>query len=91
MSPIRKVGPGEDLGWSWMFACSYFHATARVTKPTKAIFFYGTAMRQQCEDDHQFGYEMMKRVATAAIHSLNAFHQTIVQSPGAQIALRGNP
>ena len=81
MIPFRKIGPGEDLGWSWIFACSYFPATARVIKPTKAIFFYGTILRQQCEDDPQFGYEMMKLVATAAMNSLNAFQQNVEQSP----------
>lgn len=79
---IRKVGPGEELGWSWMFASSYFHATARVIKPTKAIFFYGTILRQQCEEDHQFGYEMMKRAAAATVQSLNAFQQNIVLGAG---------
>lgn len=82
MIPIRKAGPGEELGWSWMFTSSYFHATARVIKPTRAIFFYGTILRQQCEEDHQFGYEMMKRVAAATVQSLNAFQQKVVLDAG---------
>ena len=79
MIPFRKIGPEEDLGWSWIFAPSYFPATARVIKPTRAIFFYGTMLRQQCEEDPKFGYEMMKRVAVAATHTLNAFQQNIEQ------------
>jgi CRP-like cAMP-binding protein len=79
MIPIRKVGPGEALGWSWIFASSYFPTTARAIKPTKAIFFYGTILRQQCEDDQKFGYEMMKCLAAATIHCLNAFQQNIEQ------------
>ena len=80
--PIRTVGAGGDLGWSWMFDSSYFHAAARTMKPTKALFFYGTILRHQCEDDHQLGYEMMKRVAAATIHSLNAFQQNFAQGAG---------
>ena len=76
---FSKVGPGEDVGWPWIFASSYFPATARVIKPTRAIFFYGTILRQQCEEDHQFGYEMMKRVTATATHSLSAFQQNIEQ------------
>ncbi len=88
MIPIRMAGAGSDLGWSWMFDSSYFHVTARTINPTKTIFFYGTILRQQCEDDHQLGYEMMKRVAAATIHSLNAFQQNIVsqcKEPTAQM------
>lgn len=82
MVPIRKIGPGEELGWSWIFASSYFPVTARVIKPTKAIFFYGTILRQQCEDDQKFGYEMMKRVAGVTINGLNAVLQDIGQLSG---------
>jgi len=77
--PIRLAGPGEELGWSWLFDSSFFHASARVVKPAKAIFFYGTILRQQCQDDHQLGFEMMKRVAAATNHSLRALQQNIAQ------------
>jgi CRP/FNR family cyclic AMP-dependent transcriptional regulator len=70
--PIQMLGPGEDLGWSWLFPPYYFHGTAQAVGPVKTIFFYGTRLRQQCEEDHDLGYEIMKRVAEVAIGTLNA-------------------
>ena len=61
--PIQTLGPGEDLGWSWLFPPYLMHFAARALEPTRVILFYGTRLRQQCEEDHDFGYEIMKRVA----------------------------
>jgi len=69
--PIQMLGPGDDLGWSWLFPPYYFQGTAQAVEPVKTIFFYGTRLRQKCEEDHDLGYEIMKRVAQVAIHHLN--------------------
>jgi len=39
----------------------------------KAIFFYGTRLREQCEQDPAFGYELMKRTAEVVIKRLGFF------------------
>jgi CRP/FNR family transcriptional regulator, cyclic AMP receptor protein len=70
--PSQTLGPGEDLGWSWLFPPYYFLATARAVGPVRTIFFYGTRLRQQCEADHDLGYEIMKRIAQVAIQHLNS-------------------
>jgi CRP/FNR family cyclic AMP-dependent transcriptional regulator len=41
-------------------------------EPVTAIFFYGTRLREQCDQDHDFGFELMKRMARVAIHRLQA-------------------
>src|SRR5277367_4665333 len=48
------LGPGDGLGWSWLFPPHYAQFSMRAIEPTKTIFFYGTRLRQQCEDDHDF-------------------------------------
>ena len=75
--PFRTLGPGDDLGWSWLFEPYYFYVNARAVEPTTAIFFYGTILRQQCENDHGLGYEIMKRIAGVAIKSLLTMQQTL--------------
>lgn len=60
---IQTLGAGDALGWSWLFAPYYWHFNACALEKTKAIFFYGTRLREQCEEDREFGYELMKRVA----------------------------
>jgi CRP-like cAMP-binding protein len=77
MIPIRTVGPGDDLGWGWLFAPYYMHFSACATEPTRAIFFYGTRLRELCEENHELGYQLMKRVAEVVLQNLNATQQRL--------------
>jgi CRP-like cAMP-binding protein len=67
---VQFVGGGEVLGWSWLFPPYYWHFDARAVEPTSAIFFYGTRLRKESEEDPAFGYELMKRVAAVVIKRL---------------------
>jgi CRP-like cAMP-binding protein len=51
------------LGWSWMFPPHRWTYTARAVEPVTGISFYGTILRQYCENDHSFGYEFLKRLS----------------------------
>jgi CRP/FNR family transcriptional regulator, cyclic AMP receptor protein len=75
---FQTLGPGEVLGWSWMFPPYYWHFTARAVEPVKAIFFYGTRLREYCETHPDLGYALMKRVSNVLIDRLqNARRQLI--------------
>jgi CRP/FNR family cyclic AMP-dependent transcriptional regulator len=76
--PVEIIGPGEVLGWSWLFPPYYWHFDARALEPTTAIFFYGTRLREQCEQDHDFGFEMMKRMTQVVIHRLHATRKQLL-------------
>ena len=80
--PIRTLGPGDDLGWSWLFPPYYLHFSARALEPTRTIFFYGTRLREQCEQDHELGYQLMKRVAEVLVQNLNATQQRLKECTG---------
>jgi CRP-like cAMP-binding protein len=77
--PIQTLGPGDNLGWSWLFPPYSMHFTARALEPTTTIFFYGTRLREQCEQDHELGYQLMKRVAEVATQSLRATQRRLMQ------------
>ena len=77
--PIQTLGPGNDLGWSWLFPPYSLHFSARAVKPTRTIFFYGTRLREQCEQDHELGYQLMKRIAEVATQSLRATQRRLMQ------------
>jgi CRP/FNR family cyclic AMP-dependent transcriptional regulator len=79
MIPIQTLGPGEDLGWSWLFAPFYFHFSARAIEPTRVIFFYGTRLRERCEQDHDLGYQLMKRIAHVMLQRLQATRKQLSQ------------
>lgn len=67
---VQYLNGGDVLGWSWLFPPYYWHFGARAIEPTSAIFFYGTRLREQCEADPVFGYDLMKRVANVVIKRL---------------------
>jgi CRP-like cAMP-binding protein len=51
------------LGWSWMFPPQTRTYTTQAVEPTTAIFFYGSVLRECCENDHSLGYELLKRMS----------------------------
>jgi CRP/FNR family cyclic AMP-dependent transcriptional regulator len=77
--PIRILGPGDDLGWAWLFPPYYMHFSAQAIEPVNALFFYGTRLRQHCEDDHDLGYELMNRIAEVVVQNLHAVQQRLTE------------
>lgn len=77
---LQTIGRDDVLGWSWLFPPYYWHFDARATEPTKAIFFYGTWLRENCERDRDFGYEMMKRMSAVMIERLQATRRKLAEA-----------
>jgi CRP/FNR family transcriptional regulator, cyclic AMP receptor protein len=76
--PIQILGPGEVLGWSWLFPPYLWHFDAWAMEDTEAIFFYATRLREECEADKTLGYELMKRVTEVVIHRLQATRMKLI-------------
>ena len=77
MIVIQTLGPGDELGWSWLIRSSNLLLSARALEPTRTIFFYGTHLRKQCEQDHELGYQLMKRIAEVATRCVRAMQQCL--------------
>jgi len=60
---IQNLGENEVVGWSWLFPPHRWHFDARATEPTQAISIDGKLLREKCEEDHDLGFELMKRFA----------------------------
>ena len=69
---IDEVGAGDLLGWSWIFPPYVWHFDARAIEPTRAIFLYGTILREYCEADPALGYELFKRMSEVMMRRLQA-------------------
>ena len=78
---IETIGAGGVLGWSWLFPPYYLRFNARALSPVKTLFFYGTRLREQCENDHELGYQLMKRVAEVVVRNLRATQQRLLECP----------
>jgi CRP-like cAMP-binding protein len=80
---VQLLGPGDVLGWSWLFPPYYWHFDARAVEATQAIFFYGTRLRERCDEDREFGFHLMKRVALVVMRRLQAtLKETAQQAAG---------
>jgi CRP/FNR family transcriptional regulator, cyclic AMP receptor protein len=76
--PIQTLGPDDALGWAWLFPPYLLHLSARALTPTRTIFFYGTRLREQCEQDHDLGYQIMQRIAEVVVKQLQATQQRLL-------------
>ena len=69
---IQTVSDGEILGWSWLVPPYRWRFSARATELTRAIALDGRCLRQKCEQDHDLGYELLKRFADVVGQRLDA-------------------
>ncbi len=69
---IQTLGAGDVLGWSWLFPPYRWRFDARALELTRAIALDGTCLRNKCDEDHNLGYELVKRFAQIIIERLQA-------------------
>jgi CRP-like cAMP-binding protein len=75
---IQIISSGDVLGWSWLFPPYCWHFNARALEPTEAIFVYATPLREECESDHELGYELFKRMAEVMLARLQATRRQLL-------------
>lgn len=79
---IQTLGPGEILGWSWLFAPFRWHFTARAVESCSALEFNGASLLIRAEENPAFGYELMKRISRQVIHRLQTTRECYVREFG---------
>jgi CRP/FNR family cyclic AMP-dependent transcriptional regulator len=78
---LQTLGPGEVLGWSWLFPPYYWQFTARALENTEALLLMAAPLRAECETDSRFGYELMKRVARVMLNRLQGTRRMLADFP----------
>ena len=78
-SVVQLIGPGEVLGWSWLFPPFTWHLRARALEHSKAIVLDGGHLLGTAESDHDFGYDLMKRVSQVVIQRLQATRRQLFE------------
>ena len=86
--PIQTLGPGEVVGWSWLFPPFVWHLQARALAPTEVVILDGAHLLVTAERDRDFGFELMKRVAQVVIHRLQATRKQLLAAE-VESALQG--
>jgi len=77
-TPVQTLGAGDVLGWSWLFPPFMWHFQARAAAPSSVLILSGAHLLVSAERDHDFGYELMKRVAQVVIRRLQATRKQLL-------------
>jgi CRP-like cAMP-binding protein len=75
---LQKIGPGELLGWSWMFANAISVLQARAQVPSEVIYFCGENLRRQCDQNPELGYQLFRRVSEIMMQRLQTTRQLVL-------------
>ncbi|MCA8929005.1 MAG: cyclic nucleotide-binding domain-containing protein [Alphaproteobacteria bacterium] len=68
---FQTVGPGDILNASWLVPPYRCTSDARAMETTRAIAFNAVCLRDKCDQDHDLGYELMKRFVPVVIERLS--------------------
>ncbi|MCC6589239.1 MAG: cyclic nucleotide-binding domain-containing protein [Bryobacterales bacterium] len=69
---VETLGEGEILGWSWLLPPYIWKFHAYTTEVTRVIALDGVCLRNKCEQNHDVGYELLKRFAQIIERRLEA-------------------
>lgn len=59
---IQTIGPGEAVGWSWLVPPHRWHFDCRARDEVHGFAIDAAWLRQQCEEDHELGYYLLKQL-----------------------------
>jgi len=69
---VSTISVGEILGWSWLLEPFQWKFNARAVDDVRAIALDGKCLRNKCEENHDLGYEVLKRFARIIEQRLDA-------------------
>lgn len=79
VATVDTVEEREALGWSWLFPPYKWQFSAEAAAPTELICFDAVRLRQRIEEDHEFGYQFMRRVSRVMLQRLQATRRRLIE------------
>jgi CRP-like cAMP-binding protein len=70
--PIQTLGPGDVVGWSWLLPPYLWQFDARAENDIQGLVFDAVWLRDQCEQDHELGYHLLKQLLAVVSSRLAA-------------------
>jgi CRP/FNR family transcriptional regulator, cyclic AMP receptor protein len=80
---IETLSEGDVLGWSWLIPPYTWRFDARAIEMTRTLALDGNRLRARCEEDHDLGFELMKRFANIIDRRLQATRMQLLDLYGA--------
>jgi CRP/FNR family cyclic AMP-dependent transcriptional regulator len=69
---VETLGPGDELGLSWLTPAAQWQFGAIAQLPVSAFEFTSAALVELCETDHELGYQLTRRLLGTAVARLHA-------------------
>jgi CRP/FNR family cyclic AMP-dependent transcriptional regulator len=69
---VETVSEGGIVGWSWIVPPYRSHFDTRAMEATSAIVIDTRCFREKMAQDHDLGYEFLKRFVQVVVHRLRA-------------------
>ncbi|UQA97597.1 cyclic nucleotide-binding domain-containing protein [Streptomyces halobius] len=75
---VATLGPGDLLGWSWLFPPYKWDFGAEAFSPVRAYEFEGAAVRALCEAEPALGLELVRTITEILAHRLVATRTKLI-------------
>jgi CRP/FNR family cyclic AMP-dependent transcriptional regulator len=79
---FQTLGEGEIVGVSWLIPPYRWAYDAKALELTRAIAMDATCLRDKCDEDHDLGYDLMKRFMPIVLQRLHATRMQILDIYG---------
>jgi CRP-like cAMP-binding protein len=81
--PVARLGPGELLGWAWLFPPHRWHLGAETVGSVRAVQFEAAPVRAECERNPEFGYHVVLACAQVISERLHSSRARLLDPYGA--------
>ena len=72
ITTIQTLEDGELVGWSWLVPPYRWRFSALSISPVQTIALNGGKLREKCRQNHEFGFELTKRLVAVVGQRLTA-------------------
>ncbi|MCB5911831.1 cyclic nucleotide-binding domain-containing protein [Streptomyces pinistramenti] len=76
---VATLGPGDLLGWSWLFPPHEWDFGAEAFSPVRAYEFDADAVRALCEEEPALGFALVRLITEILAHRLEATRAKLVE------------
>jgi CRP-like cAMP-binding protein len=75
---IQTIQDGEIVGWSWLVPPHKNRFSCRAITEARVISLDGKCLRNKCENNHDLGYELLKRLAIIFTERLEVTRKQLI-------------
>jgi len=75
---IQTLTTGDIVGWSWMIPPYLSQFSVRALEATEMLVMDGELLKKKSEKNHEFGYELLKRLVSIFVQRLQATRQHLI-------------